>query len=119
MNANDVLIEGLGRLPQLIEAAVDGLVFNRLRWDPRPGANPISWVVWHLTRIQDSHVAELVGRPQVWESDEVAGRFGLTPDPANTGYAHSPGEVAAVRPESAEALAGYYAPTHARTIEFL
>ena len=115
----DVFREAFGRLPDLVAGAVDGLGPDQLTWAPRPGANPIGWLVWHLTRVQDSHVAELAGRPQVWESDEVAGRFGLTPDPENTGYGHGPAEVAAVRPASAAALTGYYGAVHARTLDFL
>ena len=118
MNASDLLLDGFGRLPGLVSAAVDGLTPEQLRWTPADGANPIGWLVWHLTRVQDSHIAELIGRPQVWESDDVAGRFGLAPDPANTGYGHSPADVAAVRP-SAEALLGYFTEVHARTVEVL
>ncbi|GAA0798136.1 mycothiol transferase [Spirilliplanes yamanashiensis] len=115
----DVFTEAYGRLPDLITAAVDGLGADQLTWTPQPGANPIGWLVWHLTRVQDSHVAELTGRPQVWESDEVAAGFGLTPDPENTGYGHGPAEVAAVRPASAAVLTGYYGAVHERTLEFL
>ncbi len=119
MNAIDVLLDAFGRLPESVTAAVDGLDAERLRQAPGPGANPIGWLVWHLTRVQDSHVAELAGQPQVWESDEVARRFGLPPDPANSGYGHGPAEVAAVRPESAQALLDYYAAVHARTIDLV
>jgi hypothetical protein len=119
MNANDVLIDAHGRLADLVEGAVDGLDADQLRWAPREGANPIGWLVWHLTRVQDGSVAELLGRPQVWESDEVARRFGLPPDPRNTGYGHKPDQVAAVRPESAQALLDYYGAVHARTADFI
>jgi uncharacterized damage-inducible protein DinB len=119
MNADDVLLEAFGRLPELVTAAVDGLDADQLRWAPKAGANPIGWLVWHLTRVQDSHVAELLGRPQLWESDEVAGRFGLAPDPDNTGYGHGAADVAAVRPADAGALIDYYAAVHARTVEFV
>jgi hypothetical protein len=54
--------------------------------------------VWHLTRTQDHHVAELLGRRQVWVSGDWPGRFGLDADPSNSGYGHSTEQVAAVRP---------------------
>ena len=65
---------------------------------PEPGTNTIGWLVWHLARVQDHHVSELLGTEQAWVNGDWARRFGLDPDPTNTGYGHSPAEVAAVRP---------------------
>jgi uncharacterized damage-inducible protein DinB len=119
MNATEVLVEALDRLPDLVRSAVDGLTPEQLRWAPAPGANPVGWLVWHLTRVQDDHVAEVMGQGQVWTQDGWAGRFGLDPDPGNTGFGHGPAQLAAVRPESAEALVEYYVAVHTRTREFV
>jgi hypothetical protein len=69
--------------------------------------------------VQDHHLADLKGEPQVWETGDWAKRFGLDPDPANTGYGHSGAEVATVRPESAEALVGYLDAVANRTAAFV
>jgi uncharacterized damage-inducible protein DinB len=119
MNSIEVLIEAYDRLPDLVRSAVDGLTPEQLRWVPAPAANSVGWLVWHLTRVQDDHVAEVMEREQVWTEGGWAGRFGLDPDPANTGYGHTPAQVATVRPESAGALIEYYTAVHARTREFL
>jgi len=44
---------------------------------------------------------------------------GLDPDPANSGYGHTPEQVASVRPESAGALTGYLDAVHTRVVAFL
>jgi hypothetical protein len=119
VEANDVLLDAFGRLPDRVRAAVSGLDTDRLTRRPAPGANPLGWLVWHLTRVQDSHIAELLGRPQLWHSDGWAGRFGLDPDAPDTGYGHSPADVAKVRPDGPDALIGYYEVVHRRTIEFI
>jgi hypothetical protein len=75
--------------------------------------------VWHLARVQDHHVGELLEAPQVWESGDWAGRFGLTPDPQNIGYGHSAADVATVRPESAEVVLAYLDAVDARTRSML
>ncbi len=49
MNVSDVLLDGYGRLPDLIRSAVADLSPEQLRWAPAPGANTIGWLVWHLT----------------------------------------------------------------------
>lgn len=119
MNVSELLIDSFDRLPELVASAVDGLDPEQLRWSPAPGANPVGWLVWHLSRVQDHHVAELRGDEQVWVSGDWSRRFGLDPDPSNTGYSHSADQVATVRPDSADALVGYYEAVAARTREFV
>jgi len=119
VNVNDLLMDGYGWLPDLVRSAVEGLSPEDLRWAPGPMANPIGWLVWHLTRIQDSHIAELMDRRQVYVGDPWAARFGLEPDAYDTGYDHTIEEVAGVRPESADALVAYYDAVHERTLGLL
>ena len=115
MDVAPLLLELYGRIPPLAERAVDGLTPDQLARSPEPGANTIAWLVWHLARVQDHHVAELLDLEQVWVGDGWAGRFGLDPDPSNTGYGHGPDEVAAVRPDGPDALTGYLAAVQHRT----
>jgi hypothetical protein len=102
-----LLIELYGRIPPLARHAVEDIPVERLTEVPASGTNPIGWLVWHLTRVQDHHVAELLDTDQVWVGEGWASRFGLDPDPSNIGYGHSAEEVAAVRPEGPEALLDY------------
>lgn len=119
MNVSDVLIELYDRLPELVVSAVTGLSAEQLHWAPTPGANSIGWLIWHLTRVQDDHVADLIGDDQLWVSGPWAGRLGLAPDPANTGYGHTAKEVAAVRPDGPEVLIDYYEAVARRTRDYL
>jgi len=119
VNVSDVLIEAFDRLPDLVRSAVEGLTPEQLRWTPAPGANSAGWLVWHLTRVQDHHVAELLGADQIWVSGDWAGHFELDPDPDNTGYGHTPEQIAMVRPDSFQALVDYYDAVAARTRDLL
>ncbi|MGC4807535.1 mycothiol transferase [Micromonospora sp. DT233] len=119
MDVGDVLIETYGRLPGLVRAAVEGLSPEQLRRAPAPGANPIGWLVWHLTRVQDHHVADVLGAEQIWVTGDWAGRFGLTADPDDIGYGHTPEQVAAVAPQSAQALLDYFDAVARRTRDYL
>jgi hypothetical protein len=86
---------------------------------PAPDTNSIGWLIWHLARVQDHHVAELLDADQIWTTDAWAARFDLEPDPSNTGYGHDLDEVAAVRPDSADALLDYLDAVDARTRRML
>jgi uncharacterized damage-inducible protein DinB len=119
VNVSDLLIETFDRLSDLVRSAVEDLTPEQLRWSPAPGANSIGWLVWHLARVQDHHIAELLDQDQIWVSGDWARRFGLHPAPSNTGYGHSPEQVAAVRPDSAGVLIDYYDAVAARTRELL
>jgi uncharacterized damage-inducible protein DinB len=115
MDVASLLLDIYGRVPPLAREAVEGLSPDQLAEKPSADANTIGWLVWHLTRVQDHHIAELLDQDQLWVSGDWAGRFGLEPDPSNTGYGHTPAEVAAVRPESSEALVGYLDAVDRRT----
>jgi uncharacterized damage-inducible protein DinB len=118
MTPATVLTDAFGRVLETALAAVDGLDDDALAVRPTPEANSIAWLVWHLTRIQDDHVAEVAGREQVWTSQGYAERFGLPFDDAATGYGFSADDVAAVRAD-ADLLAAYLRAVHAATVDFL
>ena len=119
VNTGDLLQELFGRVREHVDEAVDGLDAADLTATLAPGTNPIGWLVWHLTRVQDDHVAELLERPQIWVTEDVGRNFGVASDPDNTGYGHGPQDVADVRPVDAAALIDYYRVVAARTDDLL
>lgn len=119
MELNELLVELFGRVTEHVHEAVDGLDVDALVTPPTEGTNPIGWLVWHLTRVQDHHISEILHVDQVWVSGDWPSRFGLAADPDNTGYDHSWHEVLTIRPESAEALVEYYEAVYARTRDLL
>jgi uncharacterized damage-inducible protein DinB len=118
MEPRELLVELYGRIPPLVRSAVEDLDADTLARPPHEGANTVAWLVWHLTRVQDDHVAEVAGRPQVWEDDGWAPRFGLEPGTTETGYGHDPDEVLAVRAD-ADTLVEYHEAVAERTRAFL
>jgi uncharacterized damage-inducible protein DinB len=122
VDARGVLEDLFARVDENVHAVVAGLAAEQLTAAPGAGANPIGWLVWHLTRVQDHHVAELLDREQEWVTGSWPARFGLPADPDaadNTGYGHTPAEVAAVHPDGPHALTGYYDAVRALTAELL
>jgi len=113
-----LLVDAFDRVAEVVEATVTGLDRASLTWRPDPDANPIAWLVWHLTRVQDDHVADVAGAPQVWIEEGFVDRFGLALEPGDTGYGHTPAEVAAVTAD-ADGLLAYHRAVHAATVRFV
>ena len=118
VRANEVLIGGYDRIQEVVHAAVDGLDAERLAARPGPAANSIAWLVWHLTRVQDDHVAGVAGTQQVWTARGWARRFGLPFDDDATGYGQSSAEVGQVE-ATADLLTGYHDAVHQATLDYL
>ena len=70
--ATDLLIDGFVRVRQVAHSAIDGLADGQLTERLDPEANTIAWLVWHLARVQDDHVAEVAGHQQVWVGRRLA-----------------------------------------------
>ncbi|NIH81112.1 mycothiol transferase [Amycolatopsis viridis] len=118
MTVADLLIDGFGRIREVVHEAVDGLTEDQLAERLDPDANSIAWLVWHLTRVQDDHIADLAGTPQVWTEQGWHERFGLPFGRGATGYGHQSEDVAAVRAE-AKLLTGYHDAVHDSTVAWL
>jgi hypothetical protein len=119
MDVPALLLEIYGRIPPLAQSAAKGLTADELATALAPGANTIGWLVWHLTRVQDHHVAELMDTEQIWTTGDWAARCGLDPDPSNTGYGHDPAQVQSVRPDSPQVLLDYLDAVNRRTSAML
>lgn len=119
MDVHELLVEEFGRLPEIVRSAVDGLDADQLVAAPGEGANTVAWLIWHLARVQDHHVSELLGVPQQYLADGWHERFGRGPDPEDHGYGHTAADVASVRPASPSDLVDYYEAVHARTVDYL
>ena len=119
MHAKDILIEGYNRIREEVHAAVGGLAPDQLGARPAPGANSVAWLVWHLTRVQDDHIADAFEVDQVWLAQDWQKTFGLDLPRRDTGYGHTPAKVAKVQVDSGDLLTGYYDAVHAQTLDRL
>lgn len=118
MDSSGVLIDGFDRIQQGVHRVLDRLdpAAAAFRVDER--ANSIAWLVWHLTRVQDDHLADAMKAEQVWSSGAWVEQFGLPFDASATGYGQHSEDVAAVR-VPVELLLGYHDAVHARSVDYL
>ncbi|HEY8457266.1 MAG TPA: DUF664 domain-containing protein [Actinopolymorphaceae bacterium] len=117
--STELLIDAYGRIRDNVHAVVSGLGPEQLATRLDDEANSIAWLVWHLTRVQDDHIADVAGSEQLWIADGWHERFGLPFPPSDTGYGHYSADVARVRDVTADLLTGYHDAVHDRTVQFL
>lgn len=116
--AIELLTDSFSRVDEGVQSLLDGLDADDLARRAAPGSNTIAWLVWHLLRVQDDHVADVAGTEQAWTAGGWFERSGLPFDAAATGYGQSTDDVDAVQ-VSAELLAGYSDAVHRATRDFL
>lgn len=119
MNSVDLLTDAFGRVRENVHDVVEGLSADQLGARITEDTNSIAWLIWHLTRVQDDHIAGVAGIEQAWTAREWCDRFGLPLPTSATGYGHDTGDVAAVRVDTPDLLTGYYDDVHEQTLAYV
>lgn len=119
MNTADLLADAFGRVQETVHSAVEGLTPDELGVRLDGEANSIAWLVWHLTRIQDDHIADVAGSEQIWTAQGWFDRFQLPFSARATGYGHVSKDVAAVRVDTPALLLGYHDAVHEYTVRYV
>lgn len=119
MTSAELLVDAFGRVKDAVHRSVDGLTQQQLGYQPAPAANSIAWLVWHVARVQDNHIADVADYQQVWTSQGWFDRFALPFTPSATGYGHGADEVAELASVSAKLLVGYYDAVHEQTVRYV
>lgn len=115
----ELLTDGFTRVSENVHRAVEGLDAEQLAFRADGDANSIGWLIWHLTRVQDDHVAEVAGTEQVWRGEGWSDRFGLPFDVHTVGYGQSSEEVGRFHVDSTDLLTGYFDAVHRQTIDYV
>ncbi|MEO6124951.1 MAG: DUF664 domain-containing protein [Ilumatobacteraceae bacterium] len=113
-----ILLDCFARVSDVVHDTLEGIDRVDLVARISPNSNSIAWLIWHLSRVQDDHIATLAARDQVWVTDGWDQRFGLPFPPAAIGYGHSTDEVAAVR-STVSQLIGYFESVHQATASYV
>lgn len=118
MTSAELLADAFGRIKESFHAAVEGLTTEEMTARVDPDANSIAWLAWHLTRVQDDHVAGVAGTEQIYTSSGWVERFDLPFRPEEHGYGHTSEQVGAVVCD-AQTVLGYYDEVHEATLKFV
>ncbi|MBM3940419.1 MAG: DinB family protein [SAR202 cluster bacterium] len=119
MRAAQPIIETLGWNERGFRKTLAGLSPEQLRWQPKADANPIGWLLWHGTRVEDRTIADLRGTTQAWIDEGWHARFGRPADPLDRGFGHAIEQVRAFASPDAATLQAYHDSVRRRTVAYL
>ena len=117
MESKELLVDAYSHIRRIVHQAADGLSKAQLVYRPEEGSNSIAWLVWHLTRVEDSHLAPVTQLDEAWLTEDWSERFGLSGS-TSIGYGDGPEQVAAIQPDT-ELLLGYHDRVNGRVLEYL
>ena len=116
MGATDIYLEAIKRSDADLRRALEGLTTEDVRKQPAgEGSNPISWLVWHLTRTRDNISSSIVGRKPLWESEGWGAKFGMSDGIPS----FKPDNVHTFDPKSIETLTGYFEAVAANSLKII
>jgi len=120
MQVKDFAMEVLNRTQEALNQAVDSLSPDELMWQPKPGANHIAFILWHILRVEDWFCQYMFQRvPQVWESEKWHEKLNLPDDPRIIGFGYTAEQVDNFPRVQLSDLLAYGEAVRARTLEFL
>lgn len=118
MEISELLTDAFNRIDEEVRDVLTGLDAQTLNAEP-DGANSISWLLWHLSRVQDDHLSEVAGSDQIWLAQGFETQAGLPLPKTDTGYGHAAAQVAEVSFDDPQLLADYHAAVHRMSVEYV
>jgi uncharacterized damage-inducible protein DinB len=87
MDSIQLLKNGLDSATKNVERTLDGLTMEEINWHPRPDANSIGLILFHMARSEDSLINGLIqGKNQLWETAEWYKKLGKAVDDGGAHY---------------------------------
>ena len=119
MNLRQFVLDIYDLRYQEMEKAITGLTPDQLNFRPKPESNSIGWLIWHAARSQDRMNADIFGEDQLWVSAKWHVKFNRLPDQKDTGFGHTPMQVAAFNTPDAFTLLDYARAVYEHTKSYV
>lgn len=102
----------------LVKRALKDLTDEDLMKRPSDQDNPIGWLMWHKTRVEDCAFAAVAGAEQVWTAGKWHEKFDMPPEPKQIGFGDSLEQVMNLK-FTKQDLIGYANAVRERTTALL
>ena len=107
MEWHDMMVDGYGRIMEILERSLGGLTEDDLNWQPKPDCNSIGWLAWHLTRWHDVMISNFMEEEQLWIKEGWHQKFRRAADEKDSGMGDKAEDLAKYTSPDAATLLGY------------
>ena len=120
MTTKEALRRYLNRAQEVLDKAVEGLTRDEVACRVGPEANPIGFILWHMSRVEDRLINHTIRQgAQVWEEGAWHSRLGFSEDLKTTGFNFTKEQVAAFPVLELTALLSYQRAVRNATLSFI
>ncbi len=114
----DAIRSGLEEYLEGLKRAVDGLTPAELRWQPTLASNYISWIAWHMARVEDRWVNRVLrGDVERWIRDGWHEKFSMSEEAH--GFGETEAQVRAMPEVAMSDLLAYFDAVRQSTLAHL
>ena len=118
MEATQLIRDGLANAKRVADKTIDGLNEDELNWQPKPGANSIGLILFHMFRSEDSFVQYLIQKKSpIWTSDKWCEK--LCKPPTDSGSHYNAEQIDTFKVPRIEDLMAYGKAVREKTLEFV
>jgi hypothetical protein len=117
MEVIELIRSGLEQCKGGIDRTLNSLSADEINWHPKPDANSIALVLFHLARLEDSMISTLSDKPSLWDNDKWYVK--LQKDQNDHGAHYTADQVAKFTVSNVQDLVAYYDKARTRTLNFL
>ena len=118
MTLNRFIEDAFQKEHEFLMDALSGLTSEEQAWRAGPDANSITWILWHMLRVEDMWFQFFIQRKsEIWERDGWNEKFGLPT--RDNGFGHTSEQVAAFPTLDLAELIGYGDAVRAETLDYL
>ena len=80
MEINDLILDGLENLQRMIQKGTGGLTPAELKWQPRPDAESIGLLFFHIVRVEDMATHDIQGKKPLWVTEKWYQKLKMSAD---------------------------------------
>ena len=86
-NFKTAVISGFNEYLDSLYKALDGLNKNELKWQPSLESNNIIYLVWHMARVEDNWINQIIGgNKTVWSLNNWSKKLNIEENDYGKGY---------------------------------
>jgi hypothetical protein len=118
MQTKELILSGFANLKRNYDRTLATLTPEEMAWQPKPDANSIQIILFHIARAEDTNVQQrLQGKPTLWESEKWYQKLGK--DIKDDGAHYKAEQLPKISFSNVKDLLAYTDAVRAKTLEYV